>query len=369
MYRSRCNPYWSTICRQVYCYLVNLDGKRFGPLTRGSRIGPLHALAFALNVAANVLTAQTPDPALPAYQATTQVSGAAMAVTGMDSVEAMMAAWDLEFRKHHPAASITIEQQKVAPEERIALGPDLSEIFRRDTSAYVDRYGCEPFRIKICRASLDVPHHLTAIGILVNPTNPIDHLSLAQLDAIYSDERRRGAPHPALTWGQLGATGSWADKPIHAYGFYWRDDITSVFKESVLLGSPFNSRYRVPFPNVPGEHTAAVAKAIMKAIADDPSAIAYANLSYRSGPVKTLALSAAGEPAIAPTAASVASGIYPLGRFIYLYVNRKPGQPLDPLFKEFLTFILSRDGQAFVGLDHYLPLSAAVAAAERAKLK
>lgn len=314
-------------------------------------------------------SAQVPvDPALPAYAPGPQVSGTVGGVTGMDSVEGMMRAWNEAFKAFHPGAEVTITQIDTAPEERIALGPKTAEVFHPDNQAYEDTYGYEPFRVKICMGAFVLKSHVSAIGVYVNPANPLGQLSLAQLDAIYSAERRRGYPSDLTTWGQLGLGGEWADKPVHFYGFYWRDDVTAYFRKLVMFDAPFKSGYVVPGESMK-RNTPAVAKDLMATLAQDPYGIGFGNFSYQTAGVKALALSdrhgVLGQPALG----DVASGRYPLERYLYIYVNRPPGQPLDPLVKEFLTFVLSKNGQELVAKDHYLPLTAGMVAEERAKLE
>ncbi len=325
---------------------------------------PAQAQARTQAVAATATVAV--DPALPAYHPGAQVSGSLTGVTGMDSVELIVAAWDATFRKAHPGAHISVTQQDVSPEERIAFGDQVVEVFHADNGPYEDKYGYEPFRIRFCQGAFVLKSHVSAIGVFVNKTNPLSELSLEKLDAIYSDARRRGYPTEITTWGQLGLTGDWADKPIHLYGFYWRDDVTWWFRELTLLGAPFKPVFRVPGQGM-ARRTPTVADDLMAAVSHDPYAIGFANFSYATEGVRPLALSEHGVLG-QPILGDVASGRYPLQRSLYIYVNKKPGEPLSPLVKEFLTFVLSRDGQALVEKDHYLPLTAAMAAAERAKL-
>ena len=306
------------------------------------------------------------DAALPLYRPAAVVSGAAAGITGMDSVEGMFAAWAEAFRKIHPGARLSLTQKDVAPEERIALGPGTDEVLHPDDAAYEDKYGYEPFRIRVAQGAFVLKSHVSAIGVFVSAKNPIQEISLEKLDAIYSDARRRGYPADIVTWGQLGLGGDWADKPIHFLGFYWRDDVTWYFRHLVSEDAPFKAGYQVPGDDMK-RRTPAVAADLMATLAADPYAIGFANFSYATEAVKPLALSEHGVLS-QPVLADVASGRYPLDRAIYIYVNRRAGEPLSPLLKEFLTFILSRDGQALVQTDHYLPLTSTMAATERAKL-
>lgn len=307
------------------------------------------------------------DPSLPDYVPRQHVAGNVVGYTGMDTVEQMMAAWNAAFRKFHPDAHFSVVQKDgLGPEDRIALGPHTMEIFHPTDLAYENAHGYEPFRIKICAAAYILKSHVSAIGVYVNKDNPLTSISLRKLDAIFSIERHRGYPVDIATWGQLGLTGAWADRPIHLYGFYWRDDVTDYFKKLVMLDAPFKPTYEVPGGDMT-RSTPKVAAAIMSALAHDPGGISFGNASYMTDQVKALGLSVNGVDS--PFSLSdVASGRYPLQRYLYIYVNRNPGQQLDPLIKEFLRFVLSRQGQALVSKDHYLPLPGKVDEQELEKL-
>jgi phosphate transport system substrate-binding protein len=307
------------------------------------------------------------DPSLPDYVPHQHVAGSVVGYTGMDTVEQMMGAWNEAFRKFHPGAHFSVVQKDgLGPEDRIALGPRIMEVFNPTNLAYENAYGYEPFRIKICAAAYILKSHVSAIGVYVNKDNPLASISLRKLDAIFSAERRRGYPADIATWGQLGLTGIWAERPIHIYGFYWRDDVTDYFRKLVMLDAPFKSTYDVPGADM-SRNTPKVAAAIMSALAEDPDGIAFGNASYMTDQVKTLGLSVKGVTSQF-SMTDVASGRYPLQRYLYIYVNRNPGRPLDPLVKEFLRFVLSREGQALVSKDHYLPLPATIDGQELEKL-
>lgn len=142
--------------------------------------------------------------------------------------------------------------------------------------------------------------------------------------------------------------------------------MTDYFRKLVMLDAPFKRTYEVPGGGM-SRTTPQVAAAIMATLARDPYGISFGNASYMTDQVKALGLSV--EAVLSPfTLKNVASGRYPLERYLYVYVNRAPGKPLDPLMKEFLRFVLSRQGQSLVGEDHYLPLPPAVDARELRKL-
>jgi len=334
-------------------------------------LAPLTVAALLHSAASCAQDVVPVDPALPPYRPSATVSGSLDALTGMDTVQATMRAWLEAFRKFHSGASININlrmQDPLGPEERIALGPDTGEVFHPDNAAYEDKYGYEPFRVAICLGAFNLKSHVSAIGVFVGKQNPLQQISLAQLDAIYSEARRRGYPADISTWGQLGLGGEWADKPVHALGFYWRDDVTWYFRDMVSYDAPFKSSYQVPGDDMK-RRTPRVAADLMARLAADPYAIGFANFSYATPQVKPLALIDEHGAIGQPTLGDIAAHRYPLERELYIYANRRPGTPLPALVKEFLTFILSKDGQALVSADHYLPLPASLVAEERAKLE
>lgn len=301
------------------------------------------------------------DPALPAYQPGAEVSGRLEAVSA-DTMEGMIKAWGAAFQRLHPGAQIAETMKDLGPEDRAALGPNTGEVFNNGNEPYEDAYGYEPFRVMVSMAAFNLREHIQAIGVYVNKDNPISQLSLAQLDAMYSTTRRRGYPADITTWGQLGLTGDWADKPVHIYGrAIKKDEVGMYFRDIVLLDGLYKDSFQSPGKGVSID--------VVKAVTADPYGIGYCAFAYKTDALKSLALSDDRGVLGQPTLGDVASGRYPLDRPLYFYVNRKPGQPLDPLVKEFLSFVLSREGQEIVTQATYLPLPSVVAAAERAKLE
>ena len=327
------------------------------------------ALSSGLSMSAAAAQQVPVDPSLPDYVPHQSVSGSVVGYSGMDTVEHMMAAWNAAFRKFHPNAHFSVVQKDgLAPEDRIALGPHTMEVFDPSNLPYENAYGYEPFRIKICAAAYILKSHVSAIGVYVNKSNPLTSISLRKLDALFSAERRRGYPADITTWGQLGLTGPSADKPIHIYGFYWRDDVTDYFRKLVMLDAPFKSTYDIPGGDM-SRNTPKVAAAIMSALAEDPDGISFGNASYMTDQVKPLGLSVNGVDSQF-TLNDIASGRYPLQRYLYIYVNRKPGAPLEPKVKEFLKLVLSRQGQDVVAKEGvYIPLQPEVVKEELAKLE
>jgi phosphate transport system substrate-binding protein len=178
------------------------------------------------------------------------------------------------------------------------------------------------------------------------------------VDAVFSTTRKRGGKN-ATTWAGLGLAGDWAARPISLYGRNSASGTYGFFREHVLG----NGDYRDTVKEQPGSAS------VVQGVTEDRFGIGYSGIGYRTSGVKAVALSTTGATYSNGSYEDVVSGRYPLARFLYIYVNRAPGKPLDPLVREFLRFILSREGQETVVKDGYLPLPASVVNEELAKLK
>jgi phosphate transport system substrate-binding protein len=177
-------------------------------------------------------------------------------------------------------------------------------------------------------------------------------LSLPQVDAIFSKTRRLGHAEPINTWGDLALTGVWADRAISLYGRNSASGTYGYFKDHALGGGDFRDAVK----EQPGSSS------VVQAVGSDPSAIGYSGSGYKTSDVRAIPLSAEeGETPVAPDPQNAFNGTYPLARYLWLTVNYRPGSELDPLTREFVRFVLSRQGQQSVIEDGYLPLPAATA--------
>jgi ABC-type phosphate transport system substrate-binding protein len=231
------------------------------------------------------------------------------------------------------------------------LWPDEQKIYQEI------RGQAAPLEIRVARGGFNTPQRTTAQAVFVHPGNPLAGLTVAQIDAIFGRDLRQGLPAAITTWGQLGLTGEWAARPITVYVPFRITPNAMSVQISVLKGGAWNPAVR----ELPVAEVAA-------AVARDPGAIAFGG--FEDGPgLKTVALAAkAGGGFIAGSAADVASGRYPLTRYMYIRLNRAPGRPLPPQVREFLRYILSREGQEFIPTSAYFPLRADEVAEELAKL-
>jgi len=293
------------------------------------------------------------DPSISSYQKTSGVSGNINSV-GSDTMNNMMALWAETFRKAYPNVKIQIEGKGsgTAPPALIAGSSQFGPMSRAMKAAEIDqfeaKYGYKPTQV---RTSYD------ALAIYVSKDNPLTKITLAQADAVFSKTRRRGGKNVS-TWGDLGLTGDWASRPVSIYGRNSASGTYGFFKEHVLQ----TGDYRDTVKEQPGSAS------VVQGVTEDRFGIGYSGIGYKTSGVKALQL-AEKDQFFDGAYANVTSGKYPLARFLYIYVNKAPGKPLDPLVKEYLKLILSKDGQEVVVKDGYLPLTSAIVAEELKKLE
>lgn len=305
-------------------------------------------------LAAPVLAQQVQvEAGIPAYQRTSGVSGNINSV-GSDTMNNMMALWAEAFRKMYPNVRIQIEGKgsSTAPPALIAgtsqFGPMSREMRATEIDQFEAKYGFKPTQL---RTSYD------ALAVYVSKDNPIEKLTLAQVDAAFSKSRRRGG-RSASTWGDLGLTGDWAARPISLYGRNSASGTYGFFKEHTLK----NGDYKDTVKEQPGSAS------VVQGVTEDRFGMGYSGIGYRTSGVKVVAL-AEKDAFSAGSYEDVKSGRYPLSRFLYIYINKAPGKPLDPLVKEFARLIFSKEGQEVVVKDGYLPLPASIVAEELKKLE
>jgi phosphate transport system substrate-binding protein len=212
------------------------------------------------------------------------------------------------------------------------------------------QYGYKPTPVRVA---------VDGIAVFVNKDNPLEKLTLQQVDAIFSKSRKGGLASDISTWGQLGLTGAWADRPISLFGRNSASGTYGYFKEHAL----FKGDYKDTVKEQPGSAS------VVQGITEDKFAIGYSGVGYRTSGVKSLKLAAKeGGEYYADDADDVYAGRYPLSRYLYIYVNKAPGKPLPPLVQEFLRFVLSKEGQEIVVKDGFLPLKSPVVKEESVKL-
>jgi phosphate transport system substrate-binding protein len=296
------------------------------------------------------------DAKIPAYAKVQGVSGNLNSI-GSDTLNNLMTLWAEGFRKHYPNVNIQIEGKgsSTAPpaliEGTAQLGPMSRPMKKQEIEAFEAKFGYKPTAIGVA---------LDSLAVYVHKDSPLKELSLPQVDAIFSKTRKGGAAQDITTWGQLGLTGSLASMPISLYGRNSASGTYGFFKEHAL----YKGDYKDTVKEQPGSAS------VVLGVTEDKAGMGYSGIGYKTSGVKALALSNKdGEKAYEPTYENVLESKYPLGRLLYVYVAKEPNKPLPPVIKEFLTYVLSKEGQEVVIKDGYLPLTAAVADKQHALIK
>jgi phosphate transport system substrate-binding protein len=296
------------------------------------------------------------DPGLKSYEAVSGVSGNLSSV-GSDTLNNLMTLWAETFNKTYPNVKVQIEGKgsTTAPPALIAgtaqLGPMSRPMRGTEVDQFEKRFGYKPIAI---RTAVD------ALAVFVNKDNPIKCLTAEQIDAIFSKSRRSGAKEDIKTWGQLELTGDWANRPISLYGRNSASGTYGFFKEHMLK----NGDYKDEVKEQPGS------AAVVQGITVDRYAIGYSGIGYATAGVRAVPLGEKADgPCVEATAENAYAGTYPLARFLYVYINKPPDKALDPLTREFMRLVMSKEGQEVVVKDGYYPITAAIAKEEFAKIQ
>lgn len=292
-------------------------------------------------------------------------------IVGSDTMDEITLEWVKLFRKAYPELSVTMEARASGTgatgliEGRSHVATVAREMLPNEEQAFIEKFGYLPTAFRVATGSVGSLGKTATSVILVDEDNPIEGLTLAQLDAIYSSSRKRGY-RKVSAWGDLGLTGDWAERPIHLYGLKPPNGIESFFQMVVLQGGD----YKDGIEFVHGEgHTHAFTVAALD-MAENPGGLTYAMLVNATPNTRVVPLARnEGEPFIAPTVETVYRHQYPLSRYIYIYVNQAPGSKLAPDIQEFLRVVLSYQGQSAVAREGvFIPLLPTVVAEELEKL-
>ncbi len=312
-------------------------------LFRGGVAALVVALVGAIAIAQEVKV----DPSIPTYTKTSGVSGNINSV-GSDTMNNLMALWCEKFSKEYPNVKCQIEGKgsSTAPpaliEGTAQFGPMSRPMKSKEVDEFEKAFGYKP---------MEVPTSIDTLAVFVNKDNPIECLTIEQVDAIFSKNRTCGSSDDIATWGQLGLTGDWANVPISMYGRNSASGTYGYFKKHALC----KGDYKDSVKEQPGSAS------VVQGITEDKGGIGYSGIGYITSGVKAIELAPKGTTdCAAPNLDNIISKKYPLGRYLYLYVNKKPNEALDPLRLEFLKFVLSKQGQEVVVKDGYLPLPASV---------
>jgi phosphate transport system substrate-binding protein len=284
------------------------------------------------------------DPQLPAYKAVSGLSGQMKSV-GSDTLSTLMKQWTDGFKELYPDVRIEVESKgsTTAPPALIGgvsqLGPMSRSMESEEVDAFSKKYGYGP---------TSLPVAVDALAVYVNKDNPVQCLTLQQVDQIFSKDHWNSGGIDVKTWGGVGLTGEWATKPISLFGRNSESGTYETFKETVLYKGEFKNELK----EQPDSST------VVKMVAGDKSAIGYSGIGYLTPGVRAVPLAAAISSKCYDTSAESAySGGYPLSRYLYIYLNRDPKQPLNPIAAEFLKYILSKDGQSGTIKGGFYPIT------------
>ena len=303
-------------------------------------------VAALVSSTAGAAAVQTVDAGVPSYEKASGISGNLSSV-GSDTLANLMTMWAEEFNREYPNVNIQIQAagSSTAPpaltEGTANLGPMSREMKDDELAAFEDKYGYKPTAIPVA---------IDALAVMVNKDNPIKGLTLPQVDAIFSSTRKCGHSADIVNWGDAGVA-AWGSKSIQLYGRNSVSGTYGFFKENALCKGDFKNNVN----EQPGSAS------VVQSVTSSVNGAGYSGMGYTTSGVKMVALAKKeGEAFVEATPENALSGKYPLTRYLYVYVNKKPNTPLAPLDYEFIKMVLSKTGQQVVIKDGYIPLPAKI---------
>jgi ABC-type phosphate transport system substrate-binding protein len=343
--------------REFLAFALSRDGQQV--VERDAVFTPIDAASAAAERAKLDGYLATLDPDLGPYHAQAAVAGDIRSV-GSDGMKTLMDRWMRDFHQLqlgvHPGLRWehlgTLNGFYALVNGEADIAPMGRELWASERAEYATTHeGRVPLEIRVARGGFNTPQRTTAQAIFVHRTNPVAHITMEQLAQVF------GA-HPTITrWGQLGATGDWSDRPIVIYMPPRVAPNATSMQLMALKGGDWAE----------GVHEGSIADTAA-AIARDPAAIGFGG--FEEGPgLKTLAVArSAHEPYLEGNYENTSTGRYPLTRYMYIRLERTPGIPIPPQVREFVRYILSREGQEPILYSAYFPLTAAEVKEELAKL-
>ena len=312
----------------------------------------IKVLALLLSLAFFPIFAQ--DAVLTDYEKKAGVSGSLTSV-GSDTLAGIMTLWVEAFQRLYPSVNGQVQASgsSTAPpalvEQTAQFGPMSRPMRTREIEAFQRQHGYLPTELKVA---------IDAIGIFVHRDNPIKGMNFKQLDSIFSATLRCGATESIVTWSQLGLEDDWAKRSMQLFGRNSVSGTYGYFKKNALCGGDFRDNVN----EQPG--SASVVQSVASAI----NTIGYSGIGHQMSMVKLLPIARSGSDYVKATRENIGSGKYPLSRYLYIYLNKAPSQPLSPIEREFIRFIYSQQGQSLVSKEGYVPISARIAQSELKKV-
>jgi len=320
-----------------------------------SKILGLAGLVAAATLASSVQAGGV-DPKLADYKRVSGVSGSISSV-GSDTLANLMTLWAEEFKRQYPNVNIQIQAagSSTAPpalsEGTSNLGPMSRKMKSKELAAFEKKHNYKPTAIPVA---------IDALAVYVHKDNPVKGMTIPQVDAAFSVTRKCGYKSDISKWGDFGLTGAWKNRDIQIFGRNSVSGTYGYFKKHALCKGDYKSNVN----EQPGSAS------VVQSVGTSINGIGYSGIGYKTSSVKAVPLSKKpGGKLVAATTENALKGTYPLSRFLYVYVNKKPNQALGPLEMEFMKLVLSKVGQQVVVKDGYIPLPAKVAEKYLSKLK
>ena len=303
----------------------------------------LLAMGLAVAMTSNAAFAAGVDAAIPEYKTVSGISGNLSSV-GSDTLANLMTLWAEEFKRQYPNVNIQIQAagSSTAPtalaEGVSNVGPMSRKMKDKEVSMFEEKYGYKPTAVGVA---------IDALAVYVHKDNPIKGLSIPQVDAIFSSTRKCGAKEDVTTWGQVGVSGELSDKTIQLYG---RNSVSGTYgyykKKALCKGD-----YKNSVNEQPGSAS------VVQSVSASLNGIGYSGIGYKTAGVRALPLTKKADGAfVEANSENALNGNYPLSRVLYVYVNKAPNKPLEPVTAEFIKLVLSKQGQESVVKDGYIPL-------------
>jgi len=295
------------------------------------------------------------DPDLPEYEPVSGISGNLSSI-GSDTLNNLMTLWAEEFQNFYPNVNIQIQGagSSTAPpaltEGTANFGPMSRHMRSSEIQAFEEKHGYPP---TVVGTAIDV------LAVYVNKDNPVECLTMEQVDAIFSVGRRCGGANDITRWGQVGLEGDWVNRDFALYSRNAVSGTYGYFKDNALCGGDFK-------PSINEQPGSA---SVVQGVSESLNGIGYSGIGYETSGVKAIELTHVGDDSCyAPTPENGVSGDYPLARLLLVYVNKNPNRELPPLEREFFRMVLSRQGQQVVLRDGYIPLPESAASRIRDEL-
>ena len=301
--------------------------KAVGPAQAPTALEPVELTPIAIDATRTEETLSSAT--LTEYQRVAGISGNLSSI-GSDTLANLMTLWTEHFKRDYPSVNIQVQAagSSTAPpaltEGTANFGPMSRAMKDKEIESFESRFGYKPTAIRVA---------IDALAVYVHKDNPLRALDIAEVDTVFSTTRRCGGSATLVNWGGLGLEGSWSERPIQLYGRNSVSGTYGYFKKVALCSGDFKNSVN----EQPGSAS------VVQAVASSLNGIGYSGIGYITSGVKALSLSADGSEAVAATAENALSGDYPLSRYLYVYVNKKPDTSLSPIEQEFLKLVLSRD--------------------------